>query len=90
VDADEAKEEVVAEVVEVYTIPSTISTATVRTTQLQVLLQIKLKDGAPTPPPTRRQSEGVEEGLLPTSDINNLRETSQTSKAQMSLKTAHR
>lgn len=90
VDADEAKEEDVAAVVEVSTIPSTISTATVRATQLQVLLQIKLKDGAPTLPPTRRQPEGVEEALLPVSDISNLREPSQTSKAQISLKTAHR
>jgi hypothetical protein len=85
VDVGEAKGEDVAADVEVSTMPSTASIATARTTPLQV----DPKDGAQTLPRILLQLEGVEEAMSPISDINNILETSQTSKGQICLKTAY-
>jgi hypothetical protein len=88
VDADEAGVGVGGVVV--FTILSTTSIITVRTTPLQAPLQPKLRDGVLTLPRTQPQLEGVEEVSLPISDTNNLHETSQVTKAQMCLRTAYR
>jgi hypothetical protein len=77
VGAGEARGEDVGAGVEGFTMPSITSIATTRTTSLQV----KPKGGAQILPQTRLQPEEAEEVTSPISDINNLRETSQTSKA---------
>jgi hypothetical protein len=78
VDAGEAKgEEDVAAHVEVSTMPPITPITTAKTTPSQV----KPKHGAQTFRQTRLQPGEVEEVMSPISDINNLRELTQTTKA---------